>query len=652
MGAYGGAAPRTIDNDGDGSTDLVDCDDSDPTVYPSAPEIPYDGIDQDCDGEDLVDVDGDGYVWDGVGGTDCDDMDVSIHPDAMEQWYDGIDQDCDGASDFDQDGDGFDAEDFGGTDCNDVSAQVYPGATEQVNDGIDQDCDGTDAIDEDGDGYASEETGGTDCDDSRPEAYPGATELNNELDDDCDGYPETADRDDDGLPDFVEWAWGTDPINPDSDGDSLLDGEEGDPDSSPWDTDADGLINPLDADDDNDGIPTQREAILANPDMDNDGVPAWMDTDTDGDGLLDAEEGTLDKDKDGLPDFADYDGAYTGGCVGGQNAWIVCFLPFLFRRKTSSTALALMVVALVYPLPSMAVGPDAHNMEWLNIDNDGTGTPRMSTPTTLADGFSLGVQLDTGAQPLVEFQAEGTRAVVAQLTTLSIGGVVAVQDFVQIDVVFPMHLDVRGAQGHRAGIGDLRVGAKLALLDQQRHLVHLALHPLLWIPTGNAVLHHGSGAVAGGGVVSLGQSYSQFHWSVNTGIRVGPTQAARNLSGNSGLLLGLASGVTIRPSVRVYGELIAQGSAGWSQLPAEFGAGTQFDLGKNTSATLALYGALTEAPGVPQWRIVFSSTWKRSTPRPVRTRASKPEPMPVAEPPDAQVASVPEAVTTISSPRR
>ena len=377
--------------------------------------------------------------------------------------------------------------------------------------------------------------------------------------------------------------------------------------------------------------------------MDNDGVPAWMDTDTDGDGLLDAEEGTLDKDKDGLPDFADYDGAYTGGCVGGQNAWIVCFLPFLFRRKTSSTALALMVVALVYPLPSMAVGPDAHNMEWLNIDNDGTGTPRMSTPTTLADGFSLGVQLDTGAQPLVEFQAEGTRAVVAQLTTLSIGGVVAVQDFVQIDVVFPMHLDVRGAQGHRAGIGDLRVGAKLALLDQQRHLVHLALHPLLWIPTGNAVLHHGSGAVAGGGVVSLGQSYSQFHWSVNTGIRVGPTQAARNLSGNSGLLLGLASGVTIRPSVRVYGELIAQGSAGWSQLPAEFGAGTQFDLGKNTSATLALYGALTEAPGVPQWRIVFSSTWKRSTPRPVRTRASKPEPMPVAAPPDAQVASVPEA---------
>ncbi len=85
----------------DPTTDQVsvgdDCDDGDETVYPEADEVPYDGVDQDCDGEDLVDVDQDGFVADQVeGGDDCDDEDPSIYPGASEVCEDGMDQDCDG----------------------------------------------------------------------------------------------------------------------------------------------------------------------------------------------------------------------------------------------------------------------------------------------------------------------------------------------------------------------------------------------------------------------------------------------------------------------------------------------------------------------------------------------------------------------------
>jgi hypothetical protein len=40
------------DLDGDGFTRDEDCDDTDATVYPGAPETPGDGVDSNCDGND------------------------------------------------------------------------------------------------------------------------------------------------------------------------------------------------------------------------------------------------------------------------------------------------------------------------------------------------------------------------------------------------------------------------------------------------------------------------------------------------------------------------------------------------------------------------------------------------------------------------
>lgn len=86
-------APSDADGDGFGAD--VDCNETDATIHPDAAEVPYDGIDQDCDGVDLVDVDGDGGTGSGAGGDDCDDTNPHIYPGA-EEWCDAVDHDCDG----------------------------------------------------------------------------------------------------------------------------------------------------------------------------------------------------------------------------------------------------------------------------------------------------------------------------------------------------------------------------------------------------------------------------------------------------------------------------------------------------------------------------------------------------------------------------
>ena len=170
---------EVIDADGDGFPEDEDCEDSDATINPDAVEV-CDGVDNNCDGatDEGFDADEDGQFSADqcADGTDCDDSDAGTYLGAEEVPYDGVDQDCDGEDLIDVDADGS-AGGPDGPDCNDEDPSIFPGATEVAKDGIDQDCDGADLLDGDGDGYDDLDSGGDDCDDDDPAINPGANDY-------------------------------------------------------------------------------------------------------------------------------------------------------------------------------------------------------------------------------------------------------------------------------------------------------------------------------------------------------------------------------------------------------------------------------------------------------------------------------------------
>jgi hypothetical protein len=397
------------------TSDLIDCVDTNATINPPAAEIKGDGVDQNCDLQELCwpDVDRDldranaGQVNSAdVDCTDpgealtsqpidCDDNDATRASRNAEITGNEKDDNCDNVevcfADADNDdtrhpsntvnstGPDFDCRDAGEdpsttpVDCADNNNQRSPLISEtaagNIGNEVDNDCNGGEIcyLDDDNDNYRSQTTivssdadcqdtdedpasAGPDCNDLVFAINPGVADIcGNGIDDNCNGTASDHgglafdDDDGDGLDydfetnySFSGTACALDDCDPDSDGDGIDDDLEvgailrtnacvrdtdgdglnddveiGPNPNSPRNTDGDALIDALDTDDDNDGIPTNTERLAtANPD--GDALQNYHDLDSDGDGWSDAYEWTVlntdtDEDNDGNDNYVDTD---------------------------------------------------------------------------------------------------------------------------------------------------------------------------------------------------------------------------------------------------------------------------------------------------------------------------------------------------------
>jgi uncharacterized protein (TIGR03382 family) len=610
------------DTDGDGRTDDVDLD-SDNDGLPDVVEAGHASADANHDG--TVDCAG------GVGANGlCDALETA--PDSAIPGFTVVDTDGDGIADFrdlDSDDDGILDRYENGASCADVNL-----------DGV---CDGGDA---DRDGIADSADGSTGF---------GAGGYEDPTNTDGDANPDyrDPDADGDGITDVIEGGNGGDDTDGDgkvdggdADGDGIKDAADGNPEFggvvTVIDTDGDGAPDFQDLDSDGDTLTDADEAgDPANPvDTDDDGTPDFQDPDSDGDAAGDgtdncrllANSDQLDTDADGQGDACDDDdnndgvpdglGVQGGGCsTSGGSTGIAVLLAIgalLARRRKLAVVAAVVAAPAIAQAQSVATDYPAERFQ-LTSHRDGIlGVEWGDVTGHLA--IDVGLWLGYADDPVNVYRmADGER--VASFVSRRVGGDLVVAIHLKDRVELQLGAPVIVAQGEDLGtlmgngdltgfgLGDLRVGVKVALLKHRPIAVALKASATLPTSTTDDYGGDGSATFAPELIVSHGKAIG-IRAAVNLGYRFRERTRVLDLVVDDEVFGSLGVGYRWPSSFGVDTSLdvatAADDLAGaFNRNFAEVRGGVGYDVAR----AVRLFGAggvgVAEGFGTPDWRALI-----------------------------------------------
>ncbi|MBK7585455.1 MAG: OmpA family protein [Myxococcales bacterium] len=290
-------------------------------------------------------------------------------------------------------------------------------------------------------------------------------------------------------------------------------------------------------------------------------------------------------------------------------------------RSTAAFAIAVLCSGVAGAEPEVALD---------RFEPAPAGDALLSTPDFDVGGanrLSLGASFLYAHEPLVLFveRNDGTSertVLVDHQALLHLQGSFALSRSLLVEADLPTIVSQGGDRG-RAGalslgdpsgsdVGDLRVGSRLALLDQKDFVPGASFAASLWFPTATGRYAGTSSVRAGAGVV-FGTNYDHFFWRANLGAR--QRDAASVYSGVFGSEAFSSLGIGYRYAALQLGtELLGATSmdakAGWfggNTTHLEALASVRYTIAP-VSAFLGAGPGLTRGAGTPAFRVVAGLT--------------------------------------------